>query len=45
MGCYRLRVRSVALESVLGQEHIIDGRSVDVKRAVPREQAPAPIHR
>lgn len=32
----------VAVEAVLGQEHTIDGRKLDVKRAVPRDQAPAP---
>ena len=31
-----------AAEMVLNQEHTIDGRLVDVKRAVPRDRAPAP---
>ena len=32
----------VAAENVLTQEHTIDGRVVDVKAAVGRDQAPAP---
>ena len=33
---------STAIDVVLGQSHSIDGRVVDVKRAVPRDEAPAP---
>mmetsp|Transcript_22278 Transcript_22278/g.20249 ORF Transcript_22278/g.20249 Transcript_22278/m.20249 type:complete len:394 (-) Transcript_22278:85-1266(-) len=31
-----------AVDIVIAQEHIIDGRKVDVKKAVPRDRAPAP---
>lgn len=32
----------IAADIVVGKEHTIDGRLVDVKRAVPRDMAPAP---
>jgi len=31
-----------AADIVVAQEHVIDGRRVDVKKAVPRDRAPAP---
>lgn len=31
-----------AADIVVAQEHVIDGRKVDVKKAVPRDRAPAP---
>lgn len=30
------------MDIVVSQEHVIDGRKVDVKKAVPRDRAPAP---
>lgn len=32
----------VAADVVVSTEHTIDGRVVDVKKAVPRDSAPAP---
>ena len=32
-----------ALEAAVAEAHILDGRNLDVKKAVPREQAPAPV--
>lgn len=32
----------VVVDVALQQEHVIDGRTVDVKRAVPKDEAPAP---
>lgn len=35
--CYFL-----AADAALKEEHVIDGRTIDVKRAVPRDRAPQP---
>ena len=34
---------STDLERCTADEHVLDGRKLDVKRAVPRDQAPAPV--
>ena len=34
--------KNTAADIVVSTEHTIDGRVVDVKRAVPRDMAPAP---
>lgn len=32
----------IAADAALKEEHVIDGRTIDVKRAVPRDRAPQP---
>ncbi|EWM21822.1 rna-binding musashi 2-like protein, partial [Nannochloropsis gaditana] len=32
-----------AMEAAVSEAHMLDGRNLDVKKAVPREQAPAPV--
>lgn len=32
----------LAADAALKEEHVIDGRTIDVKRAVPRDRAPLP---
>lgn len=32
----------LAADAALKEEHVIDGRTIDVKRAVPRDRAPQP---
>ena len=33
---------NIAADAALKEEHVIDGRTIDVKRAVPRDRAPQP---
>ena len=40
--CIITNVINSAADIVVSTEHTIDGRVVDVKRAVPRDMAPAP---
>lgn len=37
--CFAL---TIAADAALKEEHVIDGRTIDVKRAVPRDRAPQP---
>lgn len=37
-----LYVCLLAADAALKEEHVIDGRTIDVKRAVPRDRAPLP---
>ena len=40
--CLVINIINTAADIVVSTEHTIDGRVVDVKRAVPRDMAPAP---
>ncbi|KAK7238658.1 poly(U) RNA binding protein [Aureococcus anophagefferens] len=35
--------RPGCVDAVLGRDHVLDGRRVDIKLAVPRDRAPAPL--
>lgn len=41
-GSFVLLLFQIAADAALKEEHVIDGRTIDVKRAVPRDRAPQP---
>lgn len=40
--CLVSKLCLLAADAALKEEHVIDGRTIDVKRAVPRDRAPLP---